>query len=222
MEIKMIKECLKREYIDIINLLFLFIIIMILLVLYKNVRNEKVGLDDNIYTINNEWTYLRYQDMKYLLSQEVDRYIHKIAPTSALDGLYLVDKCEEHNVDILFVLAQGQKESHFGTQGLAKRTNSVWNVFAYDGYEFEKISSNGIYLNANLSIEPYLLLLNKDYLNNKCEADLLENFVNYNGQRYATYENYEIELTKLYLQLKNSTTIDSLQQEMKKYKSFLK
>lgn len=178
--------------------------------------------ENKVYTIYGEWNYLKYHDSKFLLSKEVDAYIHSVAPTSALDGLYLVDKCEEYNIDILFVLAQGQKESHFGTQGLAKRTNSVWNVFAFDGHKYEDINKNRKYKNANLSIEPYLQLLNRDYLvDEKSEIDLLKNYVNNNGQRYATYEGYENDLTKIYVTLKNITKIDSLQQEMKKYKSFV-
>ena len=47
-----------------------------------------------------------------LLVNEVDTYIQRIAPTSKLDGKVVVDMCLKYDIDIIFVLAQGQAESH--------------------------------------------------------------------------------------------------------------
>ena len=40
----------------------------------------------------------------------------------------LIDVCQKYGLSIKFVLAQGQLESHFGTKGLARKTNSIFNV----------------------------------------------------------------------------------------------
>ena len=93
--------------------------------------------------------------------------------------------------DIPLLLAQLQIESHFGTTERARRTNSMFSVGAYD---------NGVdavkYPDQNASIEPYIKLINKNYLlDGKKDVDqLLQNFVNGAGNRYASDKNYEKHL----------------------------
>ena len=60
-----------------------------------------------------------------------------------------------------------QVESHYATKGTAKKTNSVFNVGAYDGHSARKQIKNGFgYDNPNDSIEPYLILITSNYLVN--------------------------------------------------------
>lgn len=150
---------------------------------------------------------LDYWEAKAQLVRSVQDYIDKNSSYSALSPLVLVDMCEKYDVDVRFVLAQAHIESHFGTKGLAARTNSVWNVGAYDGLDESQINKKFKYAHPDDSIEPYLKLLKERYLvDGKTEMDLLKNFVSSDGKRYATYQNYEKEIQN---KLKNMTQIDS-------------
>lgn len=172
------------------------------------------------YTINiknnNEINIIEYTDsVKTQLINEVDTYINTIAPSSKLDGEIVVDMCYEYNVDIAFVLAQGQIESHFGTAGTARKTNSVFNVGAYDGYSATKQRANGFgFSHPNESVEPYLILLTNNYLvNGKTVNDLMYAYVNHLGMRYASDTRYEYMLRSVYNKINSKTNINSLYNE---------
>lgn len=172
------------------------------------------------YTINiknnNEINIIEYTDsVKTQLINEVDTYINTIAPSSKLDGEIVVDMCCEYNVDIAFVLAQGQIESHFGTRGTASKTNSVFNVGAYDGYSASKQRANGFgFSHPNESVEPYLILLTSNYLvNGKTINDLMYVYVNHLGMRYASDTRYEYMLRSVYNKINSKTNINSLYNE---------
>ena len=76
------------------------------------------------------------------------------------------------------------------------KTNSVWNVGAFDGYSADKQIRKGYgFKHPDYSIEPYLKLLTTRYLiEGKTEEELLDNFVDINGNRYASCEEYESKL----------------------------
>ena len=166
---------------------------------------------------------LKFDAARLELVNEVDNYIKKAAPQSSLDGYVIVEECLNNSIDICFVLAQGEQESHFGTAGLARRTNSVFNVYAFDGQTHDEISEKGKYKHPNYSVQPYIELLKKDYLvNGKTEYDLMDGqYINKNGARYASAENYEKMLLDKYTKIRQNTKIDSLSQETNKYKLFL-
>lgn len=168
------------------------------------------------YAIYQERTELKYWSSKDSLVAAIDNYIITTAPESTVDGLFLLNKCQEYNVDLVFVLAQATLESNFGTTGMAKKTNSVFNIGAYDGKSIHAISSKYKYENPNLSIDPYLTLLNDSYLDGKSEEELLNNFVNKHGKRYASYKNYEKELQIIIKKIEDNTDI------VKAYSRFLK
>ena len=153
---------------------------------------------------------LKYWETKAQLVDEVQNYINTVAPTSNLRACVLVDACEKYNIEVKFALAQGELESHFGTKGLASKTNSVWNVGAYDGHFYSKIMGTYKYSHPNESIEPYLKLLYEKYLTNEVEEGLLRNFVDHNGNRFASDKNYEERLKYKYKYIGNNTQIDSL------------
>lgn len=166
---------------------FMFICLMSSLVVSTNTS----CIIDN----QNEWLSMtQYQQ----LTQEVDRIIHFYAPTSKLNAKHLVSCCIQYDIDISFVLAQALLESHFGTRGLASKTNSVWNVGSYD---------NGVilytYEDPNESLIPYLQLLKKRYLVNKTTNNLMDHYVNCNGLRYASSPTYEKALTKVVKTINN-------------------
>lgn len=160
---------------------------------------------------------LDYWHTKSELVDEVQEYINEIAPSSDLSAIVVVNACEEYNIDIAFVLAQGHNESHFGTRGLAFKTNSVWNQGAYDGLPYDKIKKKYKYEHPDQSMRPYLSLLNRRYLvDGKTEYDMFDNFVDVNGSRYASYTKYEQELKMRYDEIKKNTKLDSLILMMRK------
>jgi len=184
------------------------------------------GIHDSSYSkYDLKETYIKEAELKYFqakanLVDEVNRYIHAKAPQSNLSGLAVVEACEKYGNDLKFVLAQGFVESHYGTAGLAFKTNSVWNVGAYDGLDSNGIHKKFKYNHPNQSIEPYLRLLNENYLVDKIEIDLLSpgKFVNTSGMRYASGEDYETRMLSAYEHVTKDTKIDSLQLEIKYWK----
>lgn len=174
------------------------------------------------YEIYSETNQLVYDSIKLSLVDQVDEYIKSVAPTAALDGLVVVNNCIDYDIDICFVLAQGEIESHFGTRGLARKTNSVFNVYAFDGKAYNQINKNGKYSHPNNCVEPYICLLKRDYfVDGKCEYDMLDNYVNKNGSRYASAENYEDTLHDKMNKIINNTGIDSSFQRLRKQKLIL-
>ena len=110
-------------------------------------------------------------------------------------------------------MAQGTLESHFATKGVGGKINSIFNVCVYDNIKTGSgVSKNYRYPHPDDSIEPYLKLLRDSYLvDGKTESDLLINYVNKHGQRYATYPHYEKQMASIMKRIKTTTKIDSLQ-----------
>jgi hypothetical protein len=160
---------------------------------------------------------LQYWDYKHQLVNEVQNYITTIAPSSNLRGYAIVEECEEYNIDICFVLAQGEIESHFGTKGIAAKINSVFNVGIYDGLSIQEIGEKYKCDYPNESIEPYLKLLNERYLINKTEQDLMKKFVDKDGKRYASNPNYEIMVSERYKFITENTKIVELHNQVRSF-----
>lgn len=155
------------------------------------------------------------------LNKEVQQFINRIAPETKLTTPYLINQCLNFDVDIVFVLSQGVIESHLGTKGKAKETNSVWNVGTFD---------NGVilytYESQDESITPYLELLKSKYLVNVTEdgdtiykdlTHLLQDdgYVNNKGKRFAKAPNYENALRKMMVKINAETNISFYQSIMK-------
>lgn len=160
---------------------------------------------------------ITYWDYKVALVNEVQKYIEQVAPASNLRGYAIVEECEKYDVDICFVLAQGEIESHFGTKGIASKLNSVFNVGIYDGKTSEEIDKKYRFEYPNESIEPYLRLLTTRYLVNKTEEDLLKKFVDIDNKRYASNPNYEIMISEKYKFITENTKIVEYHAQMKSW-----
>ena len=175
------------------------------------------------YVIYRSMSELHMHATKEKCVNNIQHYIDSVAPNSSLNAIEVLDACEEYNIDIVFVLAQAQLESHFGTTGVAYKTNSVWNVMAYDGRTAEDMNRNGHgFKHPDYSIRPYLQLLCNNYLGEeKTEYDLLRKFESLQGKRYASDKNYEKKLTDIYNRMMESTNIFDDYQEYKKYKLIL-
>ena len=177
-------------------------------------HEEQTGYDTATEYIRE--LHVQYQGVKAELVDVTQHYIDSVAPNSGLRALILVENCEKYGIPITFTLAQGEIESHFGTKGLAYRTNSVWNVGAYDGHSIVDISHK--YNNPNDSIIPYLDLLTNNYLPNKTVEDLFESFVDINGNRYASDKYYETKLKDKIKYITDNYRIDELQERLNYYK----
>lgn len=157
---------------------------------------------------------LKYHETKALLCTEVQKYIDSVAPESNLRGYAVVEECEKFNIDIKFVLAQGEIESHFATKGIGGKLHNVFNIGVFDGLSTESINSTYKYNYPNQSIRPYLKLLTERYLVNKLEEDLMINYVDIDGNRYASDPNYESKLKDKHTFILIHTKIDLLQKQM--------
>ena len=138
-------------------------------------QNEQEKLKNYPFEVMKHEAVLSYNQYKSELVKEVKAYIDSVAPTSSLNGYAIVDCSEKYDLDIKFVLAQGQIESHFGTTGMAVKTNSVFNVGAYNNADYDTINGKFKYKHPDYSIEPYMQLLYKDYITGtKTELDLTQ------------------------------------------------
>lgn len=167
----------------------------------------------NFFTVMFEESVdMKYWAAKDELCDSINNHIKKLAPNSGLEALWIVDMCDKHDVDIVLCLAQAQVESMYGTVGSAKYTNQVFNVGIYDSYKsLSDIPKHKFIQNPNRSIETYCEVIRNNYLGeNKTSMDLLDNFVNLSGKRYASNESYEKMLISVYnnIQSKLGNSID--------------
>lgn len=203
--------------------IFTLVTIMVVIIVGTIVSVGKINADraysNYPYNIQRENIELMYDGARADLVQCIDSTIRSYAPTTCMNGLEILRQCEEGNIDLFFVLAQGHLESHFGTRGMALKTNSVFNVFAYDGHDYQRINKKGKYKHPDLSLIPYIKLLNDKYLvDGKTEKDLMVNFVDINGHRYASSEDYENNLTNMYNRYINNERLMNCYRSYTKYK----
>jgi flagellum-specific peptidoglycan hydrolase FlgJ len=191
-------------------LLRMCILVLILVFIIHNVGSPS-NPDKNIYRDEQVLNKARYEETTFMLVNEVDAYIKSQTNRSKLDAKKVVEVCDSYDLDIKFLLAQGQLESQFGTKGIAVRTNSVFNIGTFDdGTILYR------YKNPNHSLEPYAQLIKNKYaINGKTEYDLLKykQFKDARGKRYASARNYEKILSQIIKDISTKTKIDSLQAE---------
>ena len=92
-------------------------------------------------------------------------------------------------IPLELALSQAQFESSMGREGRSPQTNP-YNVGEFDDkttMTFDKTEDG---------VDAYYKLMANDYLNDKKPDELLKNFVNKNGHRYAKNPEYEAGLTK--------------------------
>jgi len=171
-----------------------------------NVKNEetKVLID----TVNIKLLISPKDSIKNQLIEQVENYIyksfpktHKTIPTSIVEiGL-------EKNVDILFMMAQTQIETSFGTTG-AGRESSRRSLFGVAKRRYSTYDE---------AINDYVALLKKSYLTRgRTEQDLMRRYITMSGYKYAGNPNYEAELRNAYSNIKRKTKIKELQNEYMK------
>lgn len=220
LQLQKIKDWWNKYTIEIILLISILIFLSSwMMKIAYDISNSSSNIPYSL-TIRHKENILHLEQAKYNLIEEIDKYIHSVAPSSCLNGLTIVEACDEYDMDIMFVLAQGQIESHYGTRGIAAKTNSVFNVHSFDGVSANEILRSGKgYKHPDFSVRPYLSLLQKNYLvDGKTERDMFRKFVDKNGHRYASANDYEKQLYNTYLRIDSLTNINYCIQEYRKYK----
>ena len=180
---------------------------------YNNIDDNKVemcvnNLDTSFLHVNdsiflNQLIDKKRDSIKNELIDEVEKYIYKIAPrTKESIPSSIVENGLFHDIDIMFMVAQTQIETTFGTMG-AGRESSRRSLFGvairrYDTYD-----------NA---INDYCKLLKKSYLTKgRTEQHLMKKYTTTGGGRYAGDPNYEATLSKTYKFIDKATNIRELQ-----------
>lgn len=214
---KQIKQFFKKQKETLFQFAFILLAGILMFASITTLSSSSIAAKDpiinDIDTIHyiEELAYTEYIQAKEELIVEVDKYIKDVAPKSQLSGQAVVDACIEYGRDVVFVLAQGHQESHFGTAGVAKKTNSVFNVGAYDGRSSSEMIKKGYgFPHPDESVIPYLELISTKYIvNGKTEQDMLRNYVTPRGSRYATSKTYETDLREKYNKITSNTSIQS-------------
>ena len=179
-----------------------------------NDNNNLVVMCDNdsIKTYDSVALYQLTQDLKKdslknELINETDYYISSIT-SKAHDSLpeYIVENALIHNIDIMFMLAQTQIETTFGTAG-AGRESSRRSLF---GVAIKR------YSNYEHAVNDYCDILKKYYLTKgRTEQNLMRKYTTTSGSRYAGNPNYENELRNTYNIINKNTQLAKLQNEYK-------
>ena len=183
--------------------------------MFISVRERHYAEKNYVFEVYRENLELDYYKSKDVLVDVVDSYIKEVAPSSIMNGIAFVNKCDEYNMNLFFVMAQAQVESAFATKGLGQKMNSAFNVKAYDGKGSKYMDK---YHHPDESIEPYIVLIKNDYMgDSKTEMDLMDNYVNFEGKRYATNPDYEAMMLSTYKKLINR--YDKVYDEYLKYKT---
>ena len=183
--------------------------------MFISVRERHYAEKNYVFEVYRENLELDYYRSKDALVDVVDSYIKEVAPSSIMNGIAFVNKCDEYNMNLFFVIAQAQVESAFATKGLGQKMNSAFNVKAYDGNGSKYMDK---YHHPDESIEPYIVLIKNDYMgDSKTEMDLMDNYVNFEGKRYATNPDYEAMMLSTYKKLIDR--YDKVYDEYLKYKT---
>lgn len=203
------------------------VMVIVLAVASTTITHNKLcndnGMSDYSYQIYRSRTELAMEGVKDNIVTEIDNYIDSVANDSGLNGIRLFELCDKYGVDVRFAMAQAEAESHFGTKGVAAKTNMVWNVKAYDNRTADDMIKKGdAKTHPDMSIEPYLILLTNEYLvNGKTEYDMFDKFVDSNGKRYASNPNYETMVLNIYNRINENTKLKGLLKEYRRYKMIL-
>ena len=195
---------MKEKFIKVLKYIALglfFGLISLCVYMFISVRERYYAENNYVFEVYRENLELDYYRSKDALVDVVDSYIKEVAPSSVMNGIAFVNKCDEYDMDLFFVIAQAQVESTFATKGLGQKMNSAFNVKAYDGKGSKHMDK---YHHPDESIEPYILLVKKYYMgDSKTEMDLLNNYVDLNNKRYASNADYETMMLSTYKKLRD-------------------
>lgn len=122
---------------------------------------------------------------------------------SPITAKNVIDVSAKYNVPVELILAQGAMESNFGTKGRAARTNNIFNVGNVTaGDTMKKDSPEQKAASKSFDswidgLDAYASLISRRYAPDGDWTQLLDNFVNDEGNRYATAPGYEDSLKSM-------------------------
>lgn len=192
------------------NKLTISIIFIVVLALFTCIMQSKCMYDDShldssdIIKTNEQVLQDRYDSVYNKLEIEVGDYVKQFSNDSTLAG-YLVKHGISHNIDICFMMSQAEQETKFATVGIGKPSSrkSMFGVM------------RKTYIDYDQCINDYCIIIKCNYLGEtKTIADLMENFVNLSGFRYASDSAYEAKIKNIYDNIQKLTKINKLQLEL--------
>jgi len=159
--------------------------------------NMKGALNQAPVTMQKEFAVNQSEIQSY-----IDKYSEGKSPITAQD---VIDVSAKYGVPVELILAQGRLESGFGTKGRGARTKNIYNVGNYtSGDTMVKDSAAQKAVSREMTdwvggLEAYAKLLVEDYMPEDGDWSKLldQEFVNKDGNRYATDEKYEDTLKSL-------------------------
>lgn len=134
-------------------------------------------------------------------AQIADDYIRSVNPETDITGEMLAESAQKtyekygRTVPVELALAQLQQEGYLAKTKTPNRPQKTNNPFNYGNTDNPK---DNVYFNTvQDGIDKYYTLMASKYLSKKSPEELLQNFVNAAGNRYATDKNYESSLKKI-------------------------
>lgn len=143
----------------------------------KPINTVKQTSIKNDTLCNDYWVYRGTADT--ILKQ------HKSAMSGKMmaDAWYLIKQEYGVEVPLKLALAQAQMESMFGTSSLSCKTKNPYNIVGKNGYVKYNSVKDGV--------TAYYRIMATKYLKCKTVDNLLKDFTNCKGHRYAEHEGYE-------------------------------
>lgn len=128
----------------------------------------------------------------------IDKYSDGKSP---LNADFFINLSANYDIPLELMLAQAAAESNFGTRGRGARTRNIFNIGNYTqgdiyppGHELNRKYSTPM-SDWEKGAVAYAATMRKDYLTGgKDMQQLLDNFVNVSGNRYAANPKYEKDL----------------------------
>jgi len=149
----------------------------------KKSKNTQLIEENNTFTIYQEKADL-YLKRKYFKGTPITGQMLAKSAKKAYDSTGILLPLE-------LALSQAQWESDMGLKGKSPKKNP-FNIGEWGDTTVIKFKTT------EKGIEYYYLLMTKNYLKCKTVDELLNNFVNCNGHRYAKSEKYEQKIKNQY------------------------
>lgn len=156
----------------------------------------------NNQTVVNDSTVSLKDSIRLQLVDEVTAYVNNKFPTASTEiPTLLVDYGLNNNIDIVFMMAQTEIETGFGTVGIGrhKSRKSLFGIYkTYQSYEE--------------CVQHYVATLFKHYLTRgRTTDDLMKKYVTTGGLRYAEAESYEVKISSAHRAINKKTNVKTLQ-----------
>jgi hypothetical protein len=144
---------------------------------------------------------------------KAQKYINKVNPKTDITGEILAAGAQTafkkygKIVPVQLALAQLQEEGYLAKQSKPnkpQRTKNPFNVGNTDDGSVVDYSQRGL----QPAVNTYFNLIARSYLKNKTPEELLNNFTNYRGERYASGKEYESSLKTLVNKINNTISTD--------------